>query len=42
MLIAQADRFDPTVPDRQLVDHYAFKPIVAAIAQEPASFGRPV
>ncbi len=34
--------FDPTVPDQQFADYYAFKPVVAAIAQESASFGRPV
>ena len=42
VLMTQADMFDPTVPDRQLADYYAFQPIVAAIAQESAAYGRPV
>ena len=42
VLLTQADMFDPTVPDREFADHYAFQPIVAAIAEESAAFGRPV
>jgi hypothetical protein len=42
VLMTQADMFDPTVPDQQLADYFAFKPIVAAIAEESAGFGRPV
>ena len=42
VVMTQADMFDPTVPDQQFADYYAFQPIVAAIAQESAAFGRPV
>ena len=42
VLMTQADMFDPTVSDREFADYYAFKPIVAAIAEESAAFGRPV
>lgn len=42
VLMTQADMFDPTVPDQQFADYYAFQPIVAAIAEESAAYGRPV
>jgi len=42
VLMTQADMFDPTVKDPKFADYYAFQPIVAAIAQESADFGRPV
>jgi len=42
VIMTQADMFDPTVPDRELADYFAFQPIVAAIAQESAAYGRPV
>ncbi|MFD1658776.1 hypothetical protein ACFSL4_11285 [Streptomyces caeni] len=42
VLLTQADMFDPTVTDPSFADYYAFQPIVRAIAQESADFGRPV
>jgi hypothetical protein len=42
VLLQQADMFDPTVPNPQFADYYAFAPIVAAIAREAAAFRGPV
>ena len=42
VLMTQADMFDPTVASPQFADYYGFQPIVAAIAEESAAFGRPV
>ena len=41
VLMTQADMFDPTIP-AVYADSYGFQPIVAAIAQESAAYGRPV
>ncbi|MFE9093396.1 hypothetical protein [Streptomyces sp. NPDC007264] len=42
VLLTQADMFDLTVTGPSFADYYAFQPIVRAIAQESAAFGRPV
>lgn len=42
VLLTQADMFDPTNTNPEFADYYAFQPIVAAIAEESARFGRPV
>jgi len=42
VLMTQADMFDPTVTDPKFADYFAFQPVVRAIAQESAEFGRPV
>jgi calcineurin-like phosphoesterase family protein len=41
-LMIQADMFDPTVPNPAFADYSAFKPIVAAIADESRAFDGPV
>lgn len=42
VLLTQADMFDPTISNPSFGDYFAFQPIVAAIAQESASFRGPV
>src|SRR6266540_4536053 len=42
VLQIQADMFDPTVTTPSWSDYSAFKPIVQAIVDESAAFGRPV
>ena len=42
VLLTQADMFDPTVSNPTFADYFAFQPIVAAIAQESATFRGPV
>jgi hypothetical protein len=42
VLQTQADMFDPTVTSPSWSDYSAFKPIVQAIVDESAAFGRPV
>jgi hypothetical protein len=42
VLLTQADMFDVTVPDPQLADYSAFKPIVQAIIDRSSAFAGPV